>query len=257
MFIETGTRPEHTMLLKEGRYRKVNLVESAHDNNGDSPRNGGGMLDRIFHRHATTIPSFLSRYIIANAVVSGEVDKQQLEKLPKENSLKASEELSKVVVSIANRYRRDRRFKGNESTDEEGLILSDFFEIIPVRLAARMMLAISNPDITRDLASDPDSIDVAIDTQQCAVMTVALLPQTVRRDLFQEMAELSGGIQGGAYRFFALFASNWSALLSDYCGQTLIDRSFSDEKEREAKKTEVADDLRYLGPLLRLSKSKH
>lgn len=132
-----------------------------------------------------------------------------------------------------------------------GLSLSDTMEVLPVGIAARILLAASDPDIARTIVKAPrkNSAEQRVDPQPYAVEAVALLPNDTRHALFEEMARLSPGINGGARRLLSLIASNWSNYNSPFCARESIYRSLEEDQSGE-KVLEVQDDLRPLGQLI-------
>jgi hypothetical protein len=232
--------------LKQGRYGKVALLESNGNNNGDPVREKPGFLGR-FSKKPKPISSSSARREIANAVAIGELSNQQLTDFSNGNGSGNPRELAGMVVDIASDYRYERTTRQHalkqQFPDEEALVLSDFFEVIPRELAASMMLAISNPNIARDMTITSG----VIDTQQCAIEVATLLPSDVRLDLFREMAKLD---KERAYALFRLFVSNWSNRLSDFCGQRFIEASLPEEL-CEDKIAEVCADFSSLGDMLR------
>jgi hypothetical protein len=230
--------------FKQGSYGKVEFIEFSGENRPPTPRKRG-FLARFSGKPEPVTP-LVTWDEIAEAVISGTLDGQQLANFSNGYSAGSSEGLASVVVSIVSKYRDARKAKQRalrqDLRDEEALVLSDFFEIIPKPLAARMLLATANPNVARNLAI---SVSDVVDTQQCAIETVSLLPKNVRIDLFGEMAKLD---KDRAYALFRLFVSNWSTRLSDFCGQRAIEASLSQEL-CDNKIAEVSDDFCHGGTI--------
>lgn len=170
--------------------------------------------------------------------------------IDKESLLK----LGNIFATIAKLYGKNTLERQRQNTPrpyELGLILSDFLEVIPAEVAARLLYAASDPDVAQTILSGEGSLNIKyIDIQDLAVEVTVLLPKEARHNIFEKLVQLSPGKDGRANRLFGLIASNWAQRNSSYCGLTLIYQNLQGEKASQHV-LDMQADLQELGPIVR------
>ncbi len=245
--------------LKKGSYGKVVLISSPLADK--TPRkNGISSRLRSLIRGKQEPPINQERFNLAKlasrVINSGEISEADIKNLPQGTSDTERIKLANVLATLNKFYSQKKfdaeRVNRSQLPYELGLILSDFIEILPDNLAARILIVASNPDISRRIAMGEGTISEleANDSQQAAVEAVVLLPQEKREEMFREMQKIEPGIDGGAYRFFAFIAGQWPNRFADQNGQKLIELNLPPD-QADAKIKEVASDLPKLGSILR------
>ncbi|MDP2649788.1 MAG: hypothetical protein Q8P10_03000 [bacterium] len=192
-----------------------------------------------------------------NLILRGKILEEDIKKIPKGISDQEVFKLANIVALTIDTYHKTDlqiKKKGGISIPYYlGLVLSDFLEVLPRDVAAKILFAASNPDIAQTILKGQGSLESIVkhvDIQPHAVEATVLLPKNVRHEIFNEMVNLQPGKEGRANRFFGLIAINWAQRNSDYCGPILIYQNLVGEQASE-KILEVQEDLAELGPMVR------
>lgn len=135
-----------------------------------------------------------------------------------------------------------------------GLVLADMLEVLPVKTSAKLLLASGDPEIARITITSPrrGSDIERIDPQPYTVEGIALTTSEARREIFEEMARISPGRNGGARRLLGLIALEWSNRHSLFCGQSAIHHNLDQLEDETAmeKILEVQGELPDLGRMI-------
>ncbi|MCL5113888.1 MAG: hypothetical protein M1372_01835 [Patescibacteria group bacterium] len=244
-------------VIKKGSYGEVILVKGQKEALPAQPK--GGFLKGFFggkKQPAINIEAFDVANLTRRVLYEGKITDGDVAGFPRGDSEVSRVQLANILAALNKEHARakfdtERRLR-RDIPQDFGLIVSDFVEVLPADVAARMILAASDPEVSRRIVKGEGTLSglQANDVQQVAVSAVSLLPQENRMNLFREMQRISPGNQGRAYRFFSFYVSNWANRRSDYCGQKFIEanlpRNKADEKIRE-----VAGDIPEIGSMLR------
>lgn len=252
---------ENLRILKTGSYGKVNLVKGE---NIAAPKEEvkyrmGALSNKIKSWFGGNKARMDEAYAIGdlchNVANNHRVYEGQLKGIPGGFNHGELLKLGNIIALIANMYGKSvlkaRRELGETRPYDLGLTLSDFLEVIPTEVAARILYAASDPEIAQTILQGEGSLNIKdIDIQPHAVEAVVLLPIEPRHKIFTGMADLQPNGGSRAYRLFGLIAANWAQRNSEYCGQIMIYNNLRDEVASR-KILEVQEDLSNLGPELR------
>lgn len=247
---------EKTEASSDSTYGKVHFVDKRTPGNMPDNHKGAREMLKGFLKGKRYSEVDILTSIRSDVINRGIISKEDLDLLPSGNSFKDQIQLANVLWSISEGYNKVKfekeRLLQHKIPNASGMILSDFLESIPRPLAARILLAASNPNVSNTIMQNEGTLKASqsTDSQQCAVEATVMFPRMARNEIFDEMAKLSPGLDGGAYRHFAFIATNWPQTHSNYNGPKLIERSLS-ENQAKVKIREVTDDLTPLGAKLR------
>jgi hypothetical protein len=187
-------------------------------------------------------------------IIEGKLNLDFIDKVPKGNSKVDISDRANLISVIGNLYSKminERRRNGENPQYDLGLILSDFLELLPRLLAAKILLSASESDLALDAISKERIVDrVGEGPQVLALEALVLLPREIRVGVFGEMAKMEPGEQEGASMLFGQLTDNFYNVGSTMCGYSLILANLSDEAAI-AKVAEVSEDFVQIGEIIR------
>lgn len=182
------------------------------------------------------------------------LQQSDIERIPQGDDMKSQKQLAEFVAVIAGIYQKDApdvKNKGLNVRYHLGLLLSDMFELMPPKTAAKVLLAASTPEISEEIKEGANSEGLPeIDVQALAVEAILLLPQGKRRELFIEMAKQDPRQEGRPSLFFRFIVGAFNDRNSPFFGIGLIYANL-DGDEAQEKILEVQDDFPVIGALMR------
>ncbi len=251
-------------IIRTGSYGLVSLVRADFVQQGvdkafKSKARWGLRLGDFFSgvRRSSTAEAFDIGAVTHRVIDEGVAREDDIGRFPRDVKKRSDLiKLANIIAGMASLYGhrvlQEQRTGNIGQPYTLGLQLSDFLEVVPPEVAARVLFAASDPDIAQTILKGQGSLRGLrhIDVQPHAVEAVVLLPKDARHEIFTQMVALEPGIGGRANRFFGVIASNWANRTSDYCGQTLIYQNLQGDRAMR-QILEMQTDLAELGPLVR------
>ncbi len=244
---KTSGVPERSLTtLATGYYRLISLKRSDEVINRDTTE-----------RKLIKVLQWGRRAIGKSHITDGDIELGEVIKQAVEDRMVEVGTISRFPSDLSSK--KDRFFLGRilpaiksqwtdaGTTSAPGLALSDFLEVLPIEVAARVASAAADPDIGQSIFEQTHG---RYDSQIDCIAAVVLLPRAKRRELLVEMMKLDPSPTGRGYSLFRLITSDWANAMSKFNAVKLIYANLQDEAAAD-KIEEVSDEFMELGNTLR------
>lgn len=243
-------------VIKTGFYKHVSLIEGSvrpvEETKFRLESRIKGILSLFSGRRMSGVSSDLV-IVASNVIGPGEIGESDIARLPSSLTPPNLLHMAQIVAMLS--FVHDERIQMNRPDInlpyERGLFISDFLEVIPTEVTARILYAASTPDVAEAIYEGRGSLRrlQGHDPQIMAIEGVVLLPSEVRREVFTELARLQPGRSGRARLFLSSMIGNFHDPNSKYGGSKLIYANLQGE-EASGKILEVQSEFMDLAEIV-------